>query len=117
MNFDDMRKIAFSFPGVTEDARGTIRIGKRFLSSIAKIDPDTLIVKVPDPREREYFLTTKPQIYYMQEHYVSFECLLIRMPVADPVEVRQLFEQAWLTYAPKKLVKAYQARHQPKSEC
>ena len=54
-------------------------------------------------------LATKPEIYYLTDHYVSFECLLVRMPMADPDELWQLLEQAWLAYAPKKLVKGYLA--------
>jgi hypothetical protein len=34
------------------------------------------------------------------------------MPLADPSEVRGLFEQAWREYAPKKLVKSYQQENQ-----
>jgi hypothetical protein len=110
MIFDEVRQIAMLFPGVEEHVvfgGPTFKVGKRFLASIAKIDPDTLVLKVPDRLEREYFLATKPDIYYMQEHYESFECLLIRMTPADPQEVRNLFEQAWRKYAPKRLVTAY----------
>jgi hypothetical protein len=112
MNFDDVRQIAKAFPGVEEHTifgGPTLKVGKRFLASIAKIDPDTLVIKVPDRLEREFFLTTKPDIFYMQDHYANFECLLVRMSVADDEEVRQLFEQAWRTYAPKKLVAAYKS--------
>lgn len=112
MIFDDVRHIALSFPDVEEHlvfGGPTFKIGKRFLACIAKIDPDTLVVKVPDQREREYFLSAKPDIYYMQEHYANFECLLVRMSLVDPEELRGLVEQAWLTYAPKKLVAVYKA--------
>lgn len=111
MTFDDIRKIAFAFPGVEEHivfGGPTLKVGKRFLASIAKIDPDTLCLKVPDAREREFLLSTKPDIYYMQDHYANFECLLVRMSVANPDEIRDLFEQAWRTYAPKKVVASYQ---------
>ena len=111
MTFDEIRQMALSYPGVQEHlvfGGPTFKVGKRFLACIAKIDPNTLVVKVPDQREREFFLSTRPEIYYMQEHYESFECLLVRMPAADPEELRDLFEQAWRTYAPKKLVSAYQ---------
>jgi hypothetical protein len=113
MNFDDVRQIAFSYPGVTEHlvfGGPTIRVGKRFLTCIAKIDPDTLVLKVPDQREREYLLSTQPDVYYMQEHYESFECVLIRLSKADPQEVRQLFEAAWRAYAPKRVVKEYEGQ-------
>jgi hypothetical protein len=111
MLFEEIRQMALSFPGVEEHlvfGGPTFRVGKRFLACIAKIDPDTLVLKVPNPMEREYFLQTKPDIYYMAEHYVGFNCLLVRMPLVDPDELRGLFEQAWMAFAPKRLVKAYQ---------
>jgi hypothetical protein len=113
MNFDEVREIVLSFPGVEEHVvfgGPTFKVGKRFLACIAKIDKDTLVVKVPDRLEREFLLTTKPDIYYNTDHYANFESLLVRMPLADPVELRQLIEQAWLTYAPKRLVKSYQEK-------
>jgi hypothetical protein len=101
-----------AFPGVEEHqvfGGPTFRVGKRFLACIAKIDPDTLVVKVPDRREREYFLANKPDTYYLTEHYASFEALLVRMPVADADELHDLFEQAWRHYAPKRLLAKYPA--------
>ena len=112
MNFEDVRQMAFTFPGVEEHlafgTSPTLKVGKRFLACIAKIDPNTLCIKVPDQREREYLLQTNPDVYYMTDHYASFECLLVRMPIADPAEVRDLLEDAWRTYAPKRLVATYQ---------
>ena len=113
MLFDEIRQIAMSFPNVEEHLifkLPTFRIGQRYLAGIARIDPDTLILKVPDRLEREYLLAEKPDIYYMADHYANFECVLVRMPVADPAELRDLFEQAWLAYAPRRLVAAYRAK-------
>ncbi len=104
MNFDDVRQIASTFPGVEEQLvfhAPTLKVGKRFLACIAKIDPDTLCLKVPDQREREYLLATQPDIYYLTDHYANFQCVLVRMPHADPAEIRDLLEQAWRAYAPK----------------
>jgi hypothetical protein len=53
MHFEDVRQMARSFPGVEEHqvfGEPTLRVGKRFLACIAKIDPDTLCIKVPNPR-------------------------------------------------------------------
>ena len=77
------------------------------VQTVAKIDPDTLCIKVPDRLEREFLLTTKPDIYYMADHYANFECVLIRMSKADREELRNLFEDAWRAYAPKRLVATY----------
>jgi hypothetical protein len=113
MNFDDVRKIALSFPGVEEHlvfGGPTFRVGKRFLASTAKIDPDALVIKLPDQLHREFLVNSQPEIYYAPEHYANFGSVLIRLPVADPQDVRDLFEQAWRAYAPKRLV----AAHTPK---
>jgi hypothetical protein len=51
MTFDEIRQIALSFPEVEEhDVFGspTFKIRKRFLACIAKIDKDTLCIKVPN---------------------------------------------------------------------
>lgn len=110
MIFDEIRQIALSFPGVTEHevfGGPTFRVGKRFLACIAKIDQDTLCLKLPDQSEREFLLTTKPEVYYLTDHYASFEAVLVRMPKVDPEELRGLFELTWRTYAPKRLVATY----------
>jgi hypothetical protein len=113
MEFEAIREMALSFPDVTEHSifgSPTFKVNKKFLACIAKIDPDTLCIKVFDQREREFFLTTKPDVYYMHPHYESFECLLVRMPLVEPDELRDLFEQAWLARAPKKRVAAYREK-------
>jgi len=112
MIFDEIRQMALSFPGVEEHVvfgGPTFRVGKRFLACIAKIDPDTLVLKVPDILQREFLLTAKPEVYYLTDHYASFEALLVRMPNVDREELRDLFEQAWRMYAPKRLVANYRA--------
>ena len=110
MTFDEIREIALALPNVEEHqifGGPTFKIGKRFLACIAKIDKDTLVLKVPDRLEREFLLATKPDIYYLTDHYATFECVLVRMPKADREELRDLFEQAWRIYAPKRLVANY----------
>src|SRR5512134_3385833 len=98
MTFEEIRQMVLSFPGVEEHVvfgGPTFKVGKRFLACIAKIDPDTLVLKVPNQLEREYLLTTKRDIYYLTDHYANFEYVLIRMPKADRQELRDLFEDAW----------------------
>ena len=111
MTFDEIRAIALSFPEVEEHmvfGGPTFRIKKRFLASTAKIDPDTLCLKLPDALERKFLMETQPDVYYVTEHYENFDSILIRMSAVQSAEFRHLFEKAWLSYAPKKLVKAYQ---------
>jgi hypothetical protein len=110
MTFDDIRQIALSFPEVEGDD-ASFRIRKRLLAFRPKIDPEkSICIKVPNRLEREFLLQSKPEVYYMHEHYANFECLLAWMSEIDPQEFRELLEDAYASYAPKKLVKAYQEK-------
>ena len=108
MTFDEIRQLALAFPGVEEQlvfGGPTFKVGKRFLACIAKIDHEALVLKVPDPFEREFLLTSQPEIYYVTPHYADFDAVLVRMPLVDPEELRALFDRAWRAYAPKRLLK------------
>lgn len=111
MTIDDVREIALSFPGVQEHTTfdsPSFKVGKRFLASAAKIDSDSLCLKMPDQFEREFWISTKPEAFYNQEHYENFDAILIRMSVMEPDLLRDLFEQTWRTYAPKKYIAQYE---------
>lgn len=111
MTFDEVRQIALSFPEVEEHltfGSPTFKIRKRFLACIAKIDADALCVKVPSKLEREYLISEQPEIYFSTDHYANFDSILVRMSKVNPDDLRELFEAAWVAYAPKKLVKVYQ---------
>ena len=113
MIFDEVRQIALSFPNVEEYLLfGTpaFRIKKHLLACPAKVDADTLMLKVPDKSEREFLLSTQPEIYYLTPHYEGYDCLLLRLQKMDEGEFHDLFEQAWRTYAPKRLVAAYDGK-------
>lgn len=112
MTFDEIRQIALSFPGVEEHTilgGPTFKVGKRFLASTAKIDADSLVLKVPDAMQRDFLMKTKPEVYYNTDHYADFGSILIRMSKVELDEFRELFEQAWRTFAPKRLVANYNA--------
>jgi hypothetical protein len=113
MNYDEVRQIALAFPGVDEHlafGRPTLRVNKKFLACIAKIDDDTLCLKMPDAMQRDILLSSKPDVFYMTDHYLNFGAILIRLPDADPDELRDLIEDSWRALAPKRLLVAYEGR-------
>jgi hypothetical protein len=111
MTFEEVQQMVLSFPGVEEylafGKRPTFSVNQRLIACIARIDENTLVVKVPDQREREFFLATRPNIYYLTDHYALSEVLLVRIPLADPDELRELLEQAWRTFASKRRQERY----------
>ena len=112
MRYEEIRTIALSFPNVSEHevfGTPTLRVGKRFFVCIAKIDPNTLCVKVLNPLERDYLLATQPDIYYLTDHYANFEAVLVRMALITRDELFNLLENSWLSLATKKAAAAYKA--------
>lgn len=111
MNYDEVRQIALTFPGVDEHlafGRPTLRVSKKFLACIAKIDPDTLCLKMPDHMQRDILLSAKPDVFYMHAHYADFGAILIRLPRVDPDELRDLIEDSWRLLASKRDKAAYE---------
>ena len=105
MNYDEVRQIALMFPGVDEHlafGRPTLRVSKKFLACIAKIDPDTLCLKMPDHMQRDILLSSKPDVFYMTDHYADFGAILIRLPKVDSEELRDLIEDSWRMLASKR---------------
>jgi hypothetical protein len=113
MNYDEVRQIALTFPGVDEElafGRPTLRVSKKFLACIAKIDSDTLCLKMPDHMQRDILLSAKPDVFYMTDHYADFGAILIRLPKVDPEELRDLLEDSWRMLASKRMVATYEGK-------
>jgi hypothetical protein len=111
MNYGEVRQIALTFPGVDEHlafGRPTLRVSKKFLACIAKIDPDTLCLKMPDHMQRDILLSAKPDVFYLTDHYADFGAILIRLPRVDPEELRDLIEDSWRLLASKRDKAAYE---------
>jgi hypothetical protein len=111
MDYDAVRQIALAFPGVEEHlafGRPTLRVGKKFLACIAKIDEDTLCLKIKNDMQRDILIASKPDVFYNTPHYADFGSVLIRLPVVDPDELRDLIEDAWRGLATKRMMAEFQ---------
>ena len=107
LTFDDVRAIALELPGVTEGithGSPSFYIGKKFMG--VRGDDDILIMKSAIV-ERDLLVQLEPEKYYITDHYVPFDYVLVRMSKVDADEVRDLFHKAWRRLAPKKLVKEH----------
>lgn len=113
MTFNEIRELVLSFPGVEEYTTfgsPAFRVNKRMIACIAKIDADALMLKMTDPYERDFLLTTQPEIYYNTPHYADFGAILLRMSRIEPDEFRAVFERSWRALASKKHLSAYQPK-------
>ena len=102
-----IRKVFASLPGSTEAlCFGTpaFYVNKKLLARMWE-DGEVLVVR---SLEREKWMQTNPETYFITEHYRNYPSMLIRLAKAEPDELEQLLITAWLSRATKTLIKEYE---------
>lgn len=111
MNFEDVRRVALSFPGVEEGTSyGTpaFRVSRKFITRLHD-SGEAMVMRVPFD-EREMLMEREPWTYFITDHYRDYPIVLVRIAaVAEPV-FRALFERNWRANAAKKFLKEYEER-------
>jgi hypothetical protein len=108
VTFETVREIALSLPEVEEGithGSPSFRVRGKFLA-VLKEDGETLVLKM-DQFDIDMLIALEPDVYFITDHYVGWEMVLIRLPQIHPDDLRQHFEQAWRKRAPKRLIAAY----------
>ena len=107
VSFDDVREIALGLPevrdGITHGSP-SFYLGKKFLG--VRGENGILIMKSAIV-ERDLLCQLEPEKYFITDHYVPFDYVLVRMDKVDKDEIRDLFHKAWRRLALKKLVKEH----------
>jgi len=108
VTLDIVRKLALRFPGTYESTSyGTLafKVGSKLLARLHQNGSDLVIRIGMDERER--LLEHDPDTFHITDHYRNYPAMLIRMDMIEPQRLEYLLEQAWRSYAPRKLIKAY----------
>jgi hypothetical protein len=96
ITFDDVRKIAFSLENAEEGTSyGTAAFkvrGELFLR--LKEDGDSLVVRA-DFEQRDALIAEDPETYYITDHYLKYEWVLVRLSRIHPDAMRDLIRMAW----------------------
>jgi len=104
VTFDLIRKLALALPGVEEGTSyGTaaFRVKGRFMARL-KEDGQSVVFRVGFD-ERELLMQTKPEVFYITDHYLGYPAVLMRMSKASKKEAADIVEMSWRFVAPKKL--------------
>lgn len=104
VTFEAVREIALELPEVREGithGSPSFHIGKKFLG--VRGEGGLLIMKSAIV-ERDLLVQLEPEKYYITDHYVPFDYVLVRLREVDEDEVRDLFRKAWRRLALKKMV-------------
>jgi hypothetical protein len=96
MTFEDVRKIALKFPHV-EDGKsyGTaaLKVKKKFFVRL-KEDGDSLVIGMPF-EQREALMAEDPATYYITDHYLNYEYVLVRLSKVSEEALRDLLKGAY----------------------
>ncbi len=100
VDFDTVRTLGLSLPGVTEGtAWGSpaLKVAGQLLACLAvhqSAEPDTLVVSI-DFDQRAELMEAAPQTYYVTEHYRNHPVVLVRLWEIRPDALRDLLAMAW----------------------
>jgi hypothetical protein len=84
LTFDDVRQLARALPdvedGTTYGSPAFKVAGKMFacLATHKSAEPDSLVVCI-DFERRDELIAGDPDVYYLKDHYVNYQCVLVRL--------------------------------------
>ena len=99
IDFDTVRKIGLALPGVEESkAYGSpaLKVHGRLLACIAvnrSAEPGSLVVRV-DFDDRAELLAADPDVYYVTDHYIPYNAVLVRLSRVNRDVLRDLLGMA-----------------------
>jgi hypothetical protein len=99
IDFDTVRKIGLTLPGVEEGtAYGSpaLKVRGQLLACIPvnrSAEPGSLAVRV-DFDDRAELLASEPDVYYVTDHYVGYNAVLVRLSRISPDVLRDLLGMA-----------------------
>ena len=106
--YDDARRYALAFPGVTEGmSYGTpsLHVGKKLLARLRE-DGETLVVKV-DLSDRARFFAREPDTFFITPHYGDHPVMLVDLHAVHQEVLHDIMAGAWRQVAGKRRLAAY----------
>lgn len=121
LTYADVTRIALALPGTTEE-NGKLRAGKGMIAWLReqrRNDPDdpltgqpwrdVLGVRVADEGVKRALIADNPRMYFTIPHFDGYPAVLVRLDEADPAELAELLEEAWLLRVSRRAGQAYLA--------
>jgi hypothetical protein len=99
VNLHTVRDIALTLPGVEQSmAYGmlALKVGGKLLACVPRnrqAEPDSLVVRL-DSDDRAELLAADPAVYYVTDHYVDYDAVLVRLSRINPDSLRDLLGMA-----------------------
>jgi hypothetical protein len=100
LNFDIVRLLARGLPDVEESTghgAPSLKVRGKLLACPAlhrSAEEHSLVVKIGFDRRAE-LIAADPDVYYLTDHYVNYQTVLVRMSGIHPDALRDLLRMAW----------------------
>jgi len=100
LDFDAVRKIAKTLPGVEESTihgAPSLKVRGKLLTCPAldpAAEPNTLAVRIGFDTRGE-LIAADPDVYYLTDHYVNYPAVLVRLSRIHPNSLRDLLGMSW----------------------
>ena len=103
VTFETVRQMALSLDNVEEGTSyGTpaFKVGGVLFARLRE-DLDSLVVRM-DFEPREELMAADPETYYITDHYLNYQWILVRLGRVHPDALRDLVRMAWRSAASSK---------------
>jgi hypothetical protein len=110
VTFEQVRTIAFTFPGVEDGASyGTpaLEVRGKLLARVHQ-SIDCLVLRA-DFLDRQILMQSAPSAFFITDHYRDYPWVLVRFSAVKERELPSLIERAWRLVAPNTLVENHDA--------
>jgi hypothetical protein len=123
--WNDIARIVDGLPLSAEQSAHHWRVGKKLMAwerplrradraalvadGSAPPDGDILGVRVADEGVKFALVADEPEVYFTTPHFDGYPAVLVKLAEIDVAALEELITEAWLTQAPKKLVREFLA--------
>jgi hypothetical protein len=107
MNWKELCKLGLELPEVVEDIwfrTPALKVRKKSFVRL-KEDGRSVVFLTESVDEQEFLIETRPEIYFITDHYRGYPAVLARLSKLSAAECRSRLERAWRLKAPRALVK------------
>lgn len=104
VTYDTVRELALQLPGVEEGTSyGTpaLRVNKKFMARLRE-DGESVAFRLGFD-EREILMKSKPEVFFITDHYAGYPAVLLRLSTASREEAADIVRMSWHFVAPKRL--------------
>jgi hypothetical protein len=92
ITFDTVRRLARDIAGVDESGNAALKLHGKLLAWIPtnkSAEPHSLALRI-SPEDRDELIAAAPETYYVTDHYLGYNTVLVRLPCIQSQALQDL---------------------------